>query len=144
VTAVARQLKKWLADPADSMVLQVPRALIASVLAAVADCAILFFLADVANVDRVPAAIIGYLAGSVVQFVLCAHWVFAGVPQGAAGGFGAFLVLSLFGLVITWLTIALLGGVNLALAKVVALGLAFNWNFLSRKYFLFRLEGREG
>jgi putative flippase GtrA len=140
VTAVARQLKKWLADPADSMVLQVPRALIASVLAAVVDCAILFFLADVASVDRVPAAIIGYLAGSVVQFVLCTHWVFAGVPQGAGSGFGVFLVLSLFGLIITWATIALLGELNLALAKIVALGLAFNWNFLSRRYLLFRRE----
>ena len=84
---MAQQLRKWLADPADSMVLQVPRALIASVLAAVVDCAILFFLADIANVDRVPAAIIGYLAGSAVQFFLCARWVFAGAPQAQPAAF---------------------------------------------------------
>jgi putative flippase GtrA len=143
VTAVAQQLKRWLADPVDSLAVQVPRALVASVLAAIIDCSVLFFLADIAGWERIPAAVIGYLAGSVVQFILCAHWVFAGAPHNAAGGFVAFLVLSLFGLAITWLTIALLGGVHLALAKTVALGLAFNWNFLSRKYLLFRLEAQE-
>ena len=136
--AVAQQLKRWLADPVDNLAIQVPRALVASVLAAVLDCAVLFYLADIAGWDRIPAAIVGYLAGSVVQFILCARWVFAGAPPNAASGFVAFLILSLFGLAITWLTIAVLGGVHLALAKIVALGLAFNWNFLSRKYLLFR------
>lgn len=142
MTAVARQLKKWLADPVDSVALQVPRALIASVLAAVVDCAVLFFLADRAGWDHVPAALVGYLAGSVFQFILCANWVFAAAPANAGGGFMAFLLLSLVGLVITWLTIAALGDVHLALAKIVALGLAFNWNFLSRRYLLFRVGGR--
>ncbi len=138
MTAVAQQLKRWLTDPVENVFLQVPRALVASVLAALLDCGILFFLVEIGGWDRIPAAVIGYLAGGVVQYVLCSYWVFPGAPQSAATGFLAFTVLSLFGLVITWLTMAMLAGVHLSLAKVVALGLAFGWNFLSRKYLLFR------
>jgi putative flippase GtrA len=140
VTAVAQQMKRWLADPVESVLLQVPRALAASVLAAIIDCSLLFFLVDVASWDRIPAAIFGYLAGGVVQYVLCSYWVFPGAPQNAATGFLTFTVLSLFGLVITWATMAALGRVHLSLAKLVALGLAFSWNFLSRKYLLFRAQ----
>jgi putative flippase GtrA len=138
VTAVAQQLKRWFADPVDSVALQVPRALAAAVLAAVVDCAVLFFLAHFASWDRVPAAITGYLAGTVIQYVLCSCWVFAGAPANAATGFLTFAVLSLGGLGVTWLTMAALADVQLSLAKVIALGLAFSWNFLSRKYLLFR------
>jgi putative flippase GtrA len=56
-------------------------------------------------------------------------------------GFLGFTLLSLGGLIITWLTMYGLGEVvrvNYALAKVAALGLAFCWNFFSRKYLLFR------
>jgi putative flippase GtrA len=138
VTAVAQQLRRWLTDPVESLFLQVPRALAVSILAAALDCGVLFFLVEIGGWDRIPAAVVGYLAGGLVQYVLCSYWVFPGAPQNAATGFLAFTILSLFGLVITWLTMAVLAGVNLLLAKVAALGLAFGWNFLSRKYLLFR------
>ncbi len=137
MTAVAQQLRRWFADPVESVFLQVPRALAVSVLAAMIDCAVLFILVDAAGWQRIPAAVVGYLIGGVVQYVLCSLWVFPGA-QGAAGGFLVFTILSLFGLVITWLTMALLAGIHLSLAKFVALGLAFAWNFMSRKYLLFR------
>ena len=139
--ATAQQLKKLLTDPVESVVLQVPRALVASVLAAGIDCALLFFLVETAGWDRVPAAIVGYLAGGVAQYVLCSYWVFPGAPRSFATGFAAFTILSLVGLGITWAVMALLSdwaGVHYSLAKVVAVGLAFAWNFLSRKFLLFR------
>lgn len=138
MTAVAQQFKKWFAEPVESVFLQVPRALAVSVLAAVIDCAVLFFLVEITGWHRVPAAVIGYLTGGVIQYILCSLWVFPGAPQSAAGGFVVFTILSLFGLAITWLTMAVLVGVHLSLAKFIALGLAFGWNFLSRKYLLFR------
>lgn len=141
--AVVQHLKKWMAEPVESLFVQVPRALVASVLAAVVDCAFLFFLVNITGWDRVPAAIVGYLAGGVVQYVLCSYWVFPGAPQNMAVGFLAFTLLSLVGLIITWLTMAVLVSVHLSLAKVTALGLAFSWNFLSRKFLLFRVEARQ-
>jgi putative flippase GtrA len=144
VAAVAQQTNKWLAaGPVESVVVQVPRALLVSVLAAAIDCAILFFLVDLIGWNRVPAAVIGYLAGSVVQYVLCSLWVFPGASQSVATGFLTFTVLSLVGLVITWIVMALLASVHLSFTKMVALGLAFAWNFLSRKYLLFRPQPRQ-
>jgi putative flippase GtrA len=138
---VAQQLKKWLAEPVESMFVQVPRALVASALAAAVDVGLLFFLVEMGGMHPLPAAILGYLAGGILQYVLCSLWVFPGSPQNVATGFLAFTVLSLVGLAITWCTMATLydlAHVHYSLAKVVALGLAFGWNFLSRKFLLFR------
>lgn len=143
MAAVAQNLKKWLTDPVESVFLQVPRALVASGLAALVDIALLFFLVEALGWSPIAAAVVGYLGGGVLQYVLCACWVFPSAPASAATGFAAFTVLSLVGLALTWLTMLALhdwANVHYSLAKVVALGLAFAWNFLSRKYLLFRIE----
>lgn len=134
-------LKKWLAEPVESVLLQVPRALAASVLSALVDCGIYFFLIKSLAAHPVPAAVVGYLAGGVLQYYLCSVWVFPNAPASAAMGFLAFTVLSLVGLGITCLTIGVLHdlcGIDASLAKGAALGLSFGWNFASRKALLFR------
>jgi putative flippase GtrA len=128
------------AAPTHHTALQVPRALVASVLAAALDFGTLVWLVERQGWSPVLAAVAGYLLGGVLQYVLCALWVFPAAPHNLTVGIVAFLVLSLVGLGITWATIAgLCDGlhVNYAVAKVVSLGLAFAWNFLSRKYLLF-------
>ena len=140
---VAQQLKKWFADPVESLILQVPRALIASALAALLDFAVLIYLVEVFSWHAAAAAVVGYLAGGVVQYVLCSMWVFGAGPANHASGFVAFTVLSLVGLGITWLAMVTLhdwSRVPYPLAKIAALGLAFAWNFLSRKQLLFRAQ----
>jgi putative flippase GtrA len=135
-------LLRCLTAPAEGTLLQVPRALVASVIAAALDMGVLVLLVSGAGWHPLPAATLSYLLGAGLQYVLCAVWVFPAAPQSAAQGFAAFTILSLVGLGITWLTIALLHDLahfNYALAKVVALGLAFTWNFLSRKYWIFKL-----
>ena len=143
MTAVVQQLKKWFAEPVESILVQVPRALVASGLAAVVDFGLLFFLVELAGWHPIPGAVVGYLTGGVLQYILCSYWVFPGAPRNATTGFVAFTVLSLVGLVITWATMAALhdwAHVHYSMAKVVALGLAFSWNFLSRKFFLFQAD----
>jgi putative flippase GtrA len=135
-------LLRGLTGPVEHTLLQVPRALVASVLAAALDVGFLVLLVETAGWHPLPAATVSYLLGGVLQYVLCAVWVFPAAPQSAALGFTAFTLLSLVGLGITWATIAVLhdtAHLNYALAKVAALGLAFAWNFLSRKYLIFRL-----
>ena len=135
------QVIAWLAAPVEHTILQVPRALIASGLAAALDMGTLVTLVEWAGWNPLPAAVIGYLLGGVLQYVLCAVWVFPAAPQRVSVGFAAFTLLSLVGLGGTWATMALLYdvvGVNYALAKVAALGLTFFWNFCSRKFWLFR------
>jgi putative flippase GtrA len=138
---VILKLKQWLADPVESIFLQVPRALAASVLALIVDFLILELCVHAMNLPAVPSAILGYLVGGVVQYVLCSLWVFSTSLKSDAVGFVAFTVLSLVGLGITWIVMLLAhdwAGLPVEIAKVGAVGLAFTWNFLSRKYLLFR------
>jgi putative flippase GtrA len=118
-----------------------PRALVASGLAALVDMVGLVTLVQAFGWNPLLAASLSYLLGGVLQYVLSALWVFPSAPQSVSLGFLAFTILSLGGLVVTWLTMYGLCNVvhvNYAAAKVAALGLAFFWNFFSRKYLLFR------
>jgi hypothetical protein len=90
-----------LAAPTEKVVLQVPRALVASVLAAAVDVGLLIGLKEGAGWDPVVAAVVSYLVGGVVQYLLCACWVFPNSPQSVAVGFAAFTFLSLVGLAMT-------------------------------------------
>jgi putative flippase GtrA len=129
-----------LTSPTEKLLLQVPRALVASALAAAVDCGVLIALVSGAGWNPVLAAVVSYLVGGVVQYVLCACWVFPAAPQSVTVGFAAFTFLSLVGLAITWATMAACdwAQINYLLAKIAALGLAFSWNFLSRKFWLFK------
>jgi putative flippase GtrA len=141
-----RKLQQWATAPVESTLLQVPRALVVSLLALLVDFGLYAVLVR-QGLHVVPAAIIGYLSGGVVQYVLCIVWVFSASPGNHATGFLAFSLLSLVGLGITCLVVYALhdlGGVNELIAKVGAVGLAFTWNFLSRKFFLFKLTQEDG
>jgi putative flippase GtrA len=135
-----QQFSKWVLAPTNHTALQVPRAIVVSVFAAALDFGVLVLLVERFAWSPVPAAVVSYLLGGVLQYVLCAWWVFPASPQNLTIGIVAFTVLSLVGLGITWATIGVLHDslqVNYVAAKFAALGLAFTWNFLSRKYLLF-------
>jgi putative flippase GtrA len=136
-----KQLGLLLIGSTHNAALQVPRALVASVLAAALDMGSLVLLVEKGGLHPAGAAVIAYLLGGVLQYILCSCWVFPAAPQSVTFGFATFTLLSLVGLGITWLTMTVLSDwahVNYALAKIVALGLAFSWNFLSRKLWLFK------
>jgi putative flippase GtrA len=136
-----KQLGSLLTGSTHNIMLQVPRALVASGLAAALDMGMLILLVEKAGWHPVGAAVVAYLLGGVLQYILCSCWVFPAAPQSVTFGFAAFTFLSLVGLGITWLTMTVLSDwaqLNYALAKIAALGLAFAWNFLSRKIWLFK------
>ncbi len=134
-------LRKSLTSPVESTLLQVPRALVVSVLALVVDVGLYEVLIRALGVEAVLAAVVGYLVGGVIQYVLCSLWVFPAAPGNHAVGFVAFTLLSLVGLGMTCVIVYALhdlGHVNELLAKIAAIGVAFTWNFLSRKFLLFK------
>jgi len=136
-----RQMRQWVAAPVESTLLQVPRALVVSVFALLVDVGIYEGLIRGLGFHAVPAAVVGYLAGGVLQYVLCTLWVFPASPGNHATGFAAFTLLSLVGLGLTCVVVYVLhdlGQINEFVAKIAAVGLAFAWNFLSRKFLLFR------
>jgi putative flippase GtrA len=135
------KLRRFVAAPVENVFLQVPRALAVSVLALAVDFALLEVGVHALGMPPLLASVLGYLAGGVLQYVLCSYWVFATTVKNDAMGFVAFTLLSLVGLAITWLVMLLAhdhAGFPIEFAKGVAVGLAFTWNFLSRKYLLFR------
>jgi putative flippase GtrA len=136
-----RLLHRWLAAPVESTLLQVPRALVVSVLALFVDAGLYALLIEQLGVPAVAANMFSYLAGGVVQYLLCTLWVFPASPGNHAVGFVAFSVLSLVGLGLSCAVIYVmhdLGHVNEMLAKLASVALAFTWNFLSRKILLFK------
>ena len=138
-----RKLREWSFAPARTMGAQIPRALVASVFAAALDFAVLVLLVEQARWHPLLAAVLSYLIGGVLQYILCACWVFPAAPASLAAGYLGFLALSLVGLGITGVTIAVLhdfAHVNYALAKIVALGFSFGWNFASRKLLIFKAD----
>jgi len=140
VTAV-RVVHKWLTAPVESTLLQVPRALVVSVLALVIDAGLYALLIEQLGAPAVAANVFSYLAGGVVQYVLCTLWVFPASPGNHAVGFVTFSLLSLVGLGLSCAVIYLMhdiGHLNEMLAKLASVGLAFTWNFLSRKALLFK------
>ncbi len=132
-----------LGSKTDSIALQVPRALVVSAMAAALDAGLLVLLVSVFSIPATIAAIFCYLVGGVLQYALCSIWVFPHSPKNLAIGFTAFTILSVVGLGITVLTMKIMHddiGMHYMGAKIIALGFTFCWNFLSRKYFLFRPE----
>jgi putative flippase GtrA len=133
-------LKRCLIGPVESILLQAPRAFVASLATCVLDVGLLAALVELGHWSPLPAATVSYLSGGVIQYFISSRWVFSQVPRSAAVGFTVFTLLSLVGLAITWVVMACLcdgAHVNYGIAKVVALGLSFSWNFLSRKYLVF-------
>jgi putative flippase GtrA len=139
--SLACRLQKWVVAPVESTLLQVPRALVVSVLALAIDAGLYALLIQQFGVPAVVANVFSYLVGGVVQYVLCSLWVFPASPGNHATGFIAFSMLSLVGLGLSCAVIYAvhdLAHVNEMIAKFASVGLAFTWNFLSRKFLLFR------
>lgn len=138
-----RKIIALFAHPVQTTLGQVPRALAASVVVSSLDVLLLIGFVEKLHWHPLPASVVSYLTGGVLQYILCSVWVFPAAPGNHAIGFLAFTLLSLVGLGITWLTMYGLhvqGHLNYALAKFIALGFSFTWNFTSRKVFLFRSE----
>jgi putative flippase GtrA len=139
-----RSLKRWLVAPVESTLLQVPRALIASVLAAIVDMGVLVLLVQCFRLHPAPAAVIAYPPGAMIQYGLCRCWVFPGTGD-SGNSFATFMLFALVGLGITWVVVETLSGlcgVPYLASKCFALGASFVWNFLSRKWILFRTTSR--
>jgi putative flippase GtrA len=141
IEETARQL---VIESTERTPVQIPRALIVSVAAAIVDVLLYTGLFQYGRIIPEIAATISYLAGGIVQWYACSRWVFKDKRNAKQkGGFADilfFYLLSLVGLVITVAVIYVLHRrlmFHPLLAKFAALGLAFIWNFLSRKFLIF-------
>jgi putative flippase GtrA len=108
------------------------------------DLGVLVLLVQRFGLNPAAAAALGYVPGVVIQYFLCRCWVFPGTGD-SGNSFAAFLLFSLVGLGITWAVVETLSGycgIPYLASKFVALAASFVWNFLSRKWILFRTASR--
>jgi putative flippase GtrA len=62
---------------------------------------VLWLLVEVAGMDKVLAAAIGFLVAQTVHYVLGRSWVYRGTDRGVAAGYAIFLATAALGLGIT-------------------------------------------
>ena len=120
---------------------QVIRYALVSALALVVDFGLLVFLKQVAGLPVLLANTISFVAGLVVTFIFSRTWVFHQRKiSSPALEFGLFALVGVTGLalndLIVWAGVAL--SLDYRLAKVAAAGIGFCWNFLLRKFLIYR------
>lgn len=104
----------------------------------VVDFGTLVVLTEFFGVNYLIAAVCGFLAGLVVNFVLSERFVFSD-PKLARGWmrFGLFGLIGLIGLglltALMWLQVDVLGW-HYVVAKVLATVIVYAWNFLARRW----------
>jgi putative flippase GtrA len=140
-TSLQRKIYACVAKPTHHTALQIPRALLVSVLAAAINMGVLILLTHHFLWSAVWAGVVSYLLGGVVQYTCCSLWVFPNAPNNHSIGVLAFLLLALVGLGISsaviWLICAHWNH-DPIIGNFIAQGCTFCWNFTSRKYLLFR------
>ncbi len=145
--------KALFTDPTRNNFIQFFRYMIVGGIATVADWALLFLfeylisqLSEAESVQtaaKYVAAVIGFGAGLVVNFVLTRAFVFNGQTARAkntVGEFAGHLTVGAVGLGLTelFLWFGDLLSVHFMLAKVVATVIVFFWNYLARKFFVYK------
>lgn len=110
-------------------------------LAFVIDFAALWFFTDVMGIHYLYSAVIGFVLGLMVNYLLSICWVFnARKLKNVHAEFMIFTVIGLIGLGINELILWFftdIKGVYYLYSKIIATAVVFIWNFVARKKILF-------
>src|SRR5262245_63922490 len=112
----------------------------------------LSFLADLAvflsilDLGVMPAVVIGFAVGTLVNYALSRLLAFAGGRHDVPGEIVRLFIVALVGVALTLATVLALTSLGLSplAAKIVATVLVFAWNYFGRRLFVFRPEMPEG
>lgn len=147
------RMKALFLEPTTNSFIQFFRYLFVGGLATVVDWVLLFgfekliaSLTDSAPVQTAAkyiAAVIGFAAGLLVNFLLTRAFVFNSQTARAgntAGEFAGHLIVGVIGLLLTelFLWFGDLLSVHFMLSKVVATVIVFFWNYLARKFIVYK------
>lgn len=147
------RLKALLTEPTQNGFLQFFRYLLVGGLATVVDWGLLYgceawfshmaSTAAMQTASKYVAAAIGFGAGLLVNFLLTKAFVFNSQTARASSTLGEFLghlLVGLIGLGLTelFLWVGDLWQIHFMLAKVAATVMVFFWNYLARKFFVYK------
>ena len=102
--------------------------------------AVLIVLVEAAHVAELPATVVGYLCGAIVNYTLNRRFTFAGTQSSVAKSFAKFWVVNLLGLGLNTAIFATLFqlGAHYLLAQLAATGVGLFWNYFGSRLFVFR------
>ena len=111
-------------------------------IAFVVDYGTLWFLTDVCHVHYLVSAGIAFVLGLVCNYLLSTRYVFGESRlQSHWAEFSVFLIIGVVGLALNELILYVcqdLLGVHYMLGKIVSTVIVFFWNFLARRFLLFK------
>lgn len=138
---VRQAIRSTVFGQAIAMRIEFLRYLVAGAIAFLADVALFLALIRLAEVRPVLAALAGYGAGLILVYLLSVRWVFGYRRLRARHTeFAYFAVIGVIGLAVNVAVIGLLTEVwqiDSLVAKLIATGMTFTFNFIFRKLMLF-------
>lgn len=112
-------------------------------IATVADWGALYILKEFMNVHYMVSAVVAFIVGLTVNFLLSKKFVFSGEKNNNSSSteFVVYAIIGVIGLIMTEIIMWFLHGVlgwYFMIPKVIATAVVFVWNFAARKIFLYR------
>lgn len=126
----------------NSLLLQLFRYGIVGGISFVVDWGTLMLLTEVAGVHYMVSAALAFVLGLACNYILSTRWVFGESRMSSRlAEFTAFAVIGIIGLLLNELIIYIctdLAGWHYLAGKVVSTILVFFWNFLARRFLIFK------
>lgn len=134
-------VKRVLIHKSNNNTIQFIRYGVVSCTALVVDFSCLVLLTEFFGINHLISALVGFIFGLLVNYLLSILWVFHGIKQNNdKQAFIVFTVIGIIGLFLTelimWIMTDLLG-IHYVISKVVSAIIVFVWNFTVRKKFVF-------
>ena len=135
-------VEKLLRQATDNISIQAFRYVLAGTLAYGVDCCSLIVFVEIFKIYYLTAALVAFLFGAITAYILNVVWVFnKRTFKNRYFEISIFIVIGVVGLILNQYIIwVFTENVNFhyLFSKLVATMIVVIWNFLARKYFLFR------
>ena len=135
-------LKTILREKPDSLVGQLFRYAVVGGISFVVDYGSLWLLTEKAGLPYLWSAAIAFILGLICNYLLSTAWVFGESRiKNAWGEFLAFAIIGVIGLGLNELIMYACTdglGFHYMLSKIVSTGIVFFWNFLARRFLVFK------
>lgn len=135
-------IAKLLTYRKDNSFIQFFRYALVGGLAFIVDFSSLFIFTDIFNIYYLISAALAFLVGTIVNYSLSIYWVFSNrTINNKSFEFGIFSLIGVVGLgfneLIMWVFTEHIN-FHYLVSKIISAGFVLLWNFLARKFLLFR------
>ena len=131
----------------ENVKIQLFRSLFVGGVASVLDIISFIFFAEVLNIHYLVANLFSFTIGLISAYILTIQLVFTSASKKTRSvEFFQFFLVAFVGLLISqivlWICIDIFS-LYVLFSKIIATLVAFIWNFLARKYFVFKIDNSE-